>query len=498
MAPVHPAHGHRRAPEAATPNAATPIAAATPPAGAAGLPPDLECAELAVPLDYADPDGARIVLGLNRLRATDPHHRVGSLVFNPGGPGGSGVLLVLGEAFGVPLFSPALRERFDLIGLDPRGVGASTPIRCDPAIYNQTVSLFPRDEAEFQQLVAHNRALGESCLRMSGPLLAHVDTVSAARDIEAVRQALGEGKLNYYGLSYGSMLGAQYAELYPNQIRVMALDGALDHSLSETTMLADEATAYEQGFNRFVAWCAADAGCALHGQDVAALFDRLVAQAERTPLPAPACVAGTAPAPCRPLVTGDDIRINAQNILLFKEPRPDLGLPGWNGLAQALARAAAGDASALSTQSASGPEDPLYAGLAISCLDFPAESGNERDMAAKELLGRVLAPHLRGASQTWTVQLGCLGWPAPLANPPHTATVRGAPPILLVNATHDPSTAYVWAHGLMTQIPGSVLLTRDGDSHTSFFLPDPSRTRAAIDTYLLTGATPSPNSVYPD
>jgi pimeloyl-ACP methyl ester carboxylesterase len=474
----------------------SPADPATPFATPDASPPGLDCASLAVPLDYAHPDGPRITLGINRLKAKDSQARIGSLVFDPGGPGGSGGQLVAFAALGAPLFSDAVRDRFDLIGLDPRGVGASTPVRCDPDVYNRPVSLFPSDEAGFQQLLAHNKALGESCLRMTGPLLAHIDTVSAARDIEVVRQALGEGKLNYLGLSYGSMLGTQYAALYPDQIRVMALDGALDHDLSETSMLVDEATAYEQELDRFVAWCDQTAECALHGRDAGALFDRLVAQADRTPLPALACASGTAPAPCRPTVTGADLRINAQNLLLFKNPLPAVGLPGWNGLAEALVNAEAGDASLLATPMASGQEDPLYPALAIACLDFPAQSRSEGDLAAKEMLGRVIAPHLRGASQTWTIQTGCLGWPAPLINPPHAAAVRGAPPILLVNATHDPSTSYVWAHGLLDQLPSAVLLTRDGDGHTSYLFP--GHTRDAIDAYLVTGVTPAPNTVTHD
>src|SRR5690242_17734946 len=217
-------------------------------------PADLQCAELPVPLDYAEPGGGQITIGLNRLPATDPGLRLGSLVFDPGGPGGAGTAVVALAARGAPIFSPALRQRFDLIGFDPRGVGRSTPIRCDPTLWNQPVSLFPQDAAGFARLLAHNQALGDSCARLTGPLLGHVDTVSAARDIEAVRLALGEGKLNFFGVSYGSMLGAAYAELFPGNIRTMALDGALDHAMPPAGMLADEARAYEDALDRFFAW----------------------------------------------------------------------------------------------------------------------------------------------------------------------------------------------------------------------------------------------------
>ena len=205
---------------------------------------------MSVSLDYTQPNGERITIGMNRLPALDPEQRIGSLVFNPGGPGGAATEIVALEALGASLFTPAVRARFDIVGMDPRGVGASTPVRCDPGIWNQVVSWFPRDETSFTQLREHYRAFGESCLRLTGPLLAHLDTTNVARDLESVRAALGEGKLNFLGLSYGSQLGAAYAELYPENIRVMALDGALDHAQPASAMLADEAGAYEDAFDR--------------------------------------------------------------------------------------------------------------------------------------------------------------------------------------------------------------------------------------------------------
>jgi pimeloyl-ACP methyl ester carboxylesterase len=316
--------------------------------------------------------------------------------------------------------------------------------------------------------------LGDSCRAATSPLLAHVDTTSAARDVEAIRAALGEGKLNWLGLSYGSMLGTAYAELFPGRIRAMALDGAVDHSLSEPTMLADEAAAAEDGFNRFARWCRQEPSCPLHGQDVARVYDELVAAANRDPIPAPA--AGRT-------INGQEIQANTQGRLLFKGPT--VYGPGWPGLAAAIVKARAGDASDFLTF-----DDP--AALAIEGLDFPAQSRSFADLAARERLARAVSPHLGGSVQTWTVVAGCIGWPEPATNPPHRARVRGAPPILIVNATHDPSTAYVWALGLHAQIPRSVLLTRIGDGHTSA-LTSPC-VRAALDAYLIDRITPRPGA----
>jgi len=478
-----------------SPCAAPSATPGTPESDAPALPPELECATLAVPLDYGDPDGEQISIGLNRLMALDSGKRIGSLVFNPGGPGGAATEFITAEALGIPLFTLAVREHFDLIGMDPRGVGSSTPVRCDPDLWNAPVSRFPDDQAAFRALAEHTQAVGASCLELTGPLLAHLDTESAARDIEALRVALGEGKLNYYGLSYGTQLGANYAELYPANIRVMALDGALDHALSGISMLVDESRAFEGAFLRFAEWCAETIDCALHGQDVGITFDRLVQQADSEPIPAPDCEKSRF---CRSTVTGEDIRFKTQELLLFKQPLPELGLGGWNGLAAAIADALDGDASTFSATLAQSETDWSFPGLAIECVDWPTEIESYDDAAAAELLGQVTSPHTAGASQTWTILTGCVGWPVPLANPPRPIDVQGAPPILIVNAAYDPSTAYIWAHRLREQIEGSVLLTRNGDGHTSFGLPAPSRTADAIDTYLITGEAPPPNTVYND
>ncbi|MFC9324216.1 alpha/beta hydrolase [Kitasatospora sp. NPDC057015] len=453
-----------------------------------GSPEALQCASIQVPLDYAHPRGETITVTVDRLPATGAHP-VGSLFFDPGGPGGSGTQLVRAESLGFEVFSAATREHFDLIGLDPRGVGLSSPVRCDPALLNRQVPLFPTDEAGFQRLVEHNRELGRSCRRLTGPLLDHLDTVSAARDLEALRRALGQGPLNYLGLSYGSQLGATYAELFPDRIRTLALDGALDHSLSTTTLFKDEARAYEDSFRRFVDWCATDTSCALHGTDVGRLFDDLVAAADRAPIPAPECVeAGT----CRPAVTGEDIRFTLQGLLLFPSRRGDLAL--------ALQQARSGDASAFSQPVATGPSDEEMNGsaIAIECLDWPTPIRTLDDLRRLQRLGRTVAPRLGGASQSWTILTGCVGWPAPVVNPPRPAVVRHAPPILITNATHDPSTAYPWAVHLQRELPSSVLVTREGDGHTSYLARGVGRTRDAIDAYLLTGRTPPPGTVYDD
>jgi pimeloyl-ACP methyl ester carboxylesterase len=458
------------------------------------LPPTLQCGELSVPLDYARPGGAKIVLGFARLPAQDRARRVGSLIVNPGGPGGAGSQVVALEAAGRHVWHPALHRRFDLIGMDPRGIGTSTPVQCDPAAYNQPVSLFPRTPAEFQRLSTYVRGIGESCLRLTGPLLGHVDTLSVARDMEALRRALGDGKLNFLGLSYGAEIGTLYAERYPKRIRTMALDGILDHSISTRTVFADAAAAYEDTFDRFAAWCRRARSCALHGRNVSALFDRLVRRADRQPIPAPVC----ATEPCRPTVTGAEIRLNAFAPLSTKKSLPAIGSPGWKGVAAALAQADRGDASAFASHLATAPMDDPFPGLAVNCVDYRPAIRTYRDFAALRRLARTVAPHTQGANEAWRGVLGCMRWPVRVANPPHRLRIRGAPPILLVSARHDPMTPYVWARRVLRQVPRAVLLTRNGDGHTSSFLGPRSRTNQAIARYLITGRTPRPNAIYPD
>jgi pimeloyl-ACP methyl ester carboxylesterase len=456
-------------------------------------PAELQCASIQVPVDYAHPHGPKATVTVNRLRATGAHP-VGSLFFDPGGPGGSGTQLVYAESLGISVFSAATREHFDLIGLDPRGVGLSSPVRCDPALLNREVSLFPKGETGFQRLVARNQALGRSCRDLTGPLLDHVDTVSAARDLEALRQALGQGKLNYLGLSYGSQLGSTYAELYPDRIRTLALDGALDHSLFPRTLFRDESHAYADSLNRFFDWCAQTTTCVLHGRDAGRIFDTLVATADRTPLPAPTCAQSGA---CRPSVTGEDIRLTTQGLLLLPNPSP-ISPQGRNRFFLALQQAEAGDASAFSQPLATGPSDGEANGsqIAIECLDWQTPIRTLRDLQHLQRLGQAIAPRLGGASQSWTILTGCIGWPSPVVNPSQPIHARHAPPILITNATHDPSTTYPWALRLHQDLPSSTLVTRAGDGHTSYLAP--GHTRDAIDHYLLTTQTPPPGTVYDD
>ncbi len=426
------------------------------------------CGRLRVPLDWAALHGRTIGLAVARRPADHPRRRVGTLFFNPGGPGDGGVQYVVQAA---RVFSPARLARFDLVALDPRGVGASTPIRCGLPVFPAHLTLFPRTAREFERLHDYGARLGRSCLRRSGPLVGHVDTVSVARDHEALRRALGVQRVSWLGISYGTQVATNYAALFPHRTRAMVLDAALEHSGSEVSMLSTEALTAEDSFDRFAAWCATADTCALKGQDVGAVYDALVADADRHPLP----VRGALRA-----VTGEDIRMQTPAGLLFKEPTlfgPDRS---WAGLSRGIKAALEGDASMFALPPPRSAVT-LAERLAVGCMDYVSEVRTWAQMKQRLELGRRLAPHLQGASEQWDV-LRCIGWPVPAANPFRRLDVRGVP-TLIVNATHDPSTAYSWALGLAGQIRGSDLLTRDGDGHTSYFTS--TCARSAMEAYLV-------------
>ncbi|KAL2841938.1 Alpha/Beta hydrolase protein [Aspergillus pseudodeflectus] len=451
----------------------------------------LDCGELQVPLNWNQPQGPKITLGMARYRATLPGKRLGSIIYNPGGPGGPGSTSALSQALGMPSYTNGTVNHYDVIGLDPRGIGLSTRIKCDPHLFNKNVTLFPTTEQEFQALVAKNHAFGESCRNLTGELFYHVDTTQAARDLEALRIALGAERLNWIGLSYGTQLGGAYAELYPEHVGRMVLDGNLDHSQPETVILQTEVSTYEDTLNQFFTWCnttASDDECAFKGQNLPRIFDDLVAAADDSPIEAPGCTVGNITT-CRSPVTGEAIRFNTQG-LLSNEPQ------NWPILAQYLNSTIAGDATGLATRLATAEDDSLYPDLAIGCLGWRHDSASLSDILYKSQLGRYLAPHTQGATQSYRYQVQCIGWPAPLASPPHrlnqTAMAK-APPILLVNSYHDPETSYVWAQSFLAQIPTGVLLTRNGNGHTSYSLG--GEASALIDAFLVNGTLPMQNTV---
>ncbi|MFI7599156.1 alpha/beta fold hydrolase [Actinoplanes sp. NPDC049681] len=343
-----------------------------------------------------------------------------------------------------------MTQRFDLVALDPRGVGRSTPIRCRTPLRAPGVTRFPADHAAYDRLVAHNKAFADDCRRRNGSLADHLDLTSTARDFEAVRIALGEHKLDWYGIHYSTLLGRTYAALFPGRLRTMTLDTALDDTVPLVSRIADEATSAENAFNRFTAWCQAAATCALHGRDVAADYDALVARANAHPIPVP----GGA----QPPVTGEDIQAATQDYL-------NIAFLYWPMLATAITRAAAGDPTDF-TADPDDTIDPVQLQV-TACADSSATATYDQ-LAGLQRMLRQLSPHLGGAVRSWTALTGCLGRPVHRA--PATPPVTRAPSTLIVQSTHQALAPYAAGFSLAGQLPGSVVLSRDGDDYSMFLL----------------------------
>jgi pimeloyl-ACP methyl ester carboxylesterase len=433
-----------------------------------------QCGTIHVPLDWSEPHGDQITLAVARRPADRPGARIGTLFYNPGGPGDGGVKYVVGaDGFFSGVFSAEVKARFDIVAMDPRGVGESTPIRCGVPVVVKGVTLFPRNRAQFDALKRHSRAVGRSCLRDSGELARHVDTASVARDHEALRKALGVRQVSWLAISYGAQIAANFAALFPDRNRVVVIDSALDHSGSETAMSAEGIAISEDAFNRFTTWCRTDRSCALRGRNVPRLYDLLVRRATAHPIRVDGAV--------RP-VSGEDIVMATAPMLTLKEPSiygPDAS---WAGFSRALAAALAGNAVAFAIPV--GYDDPARG--ANACLDYNLDVHTWPQMQRRLDFARQLAPHLHGGSEIWQI-LNCIGWPIPPANPLHRLDVRGIP-TMIVNATHDPETSYRWAHELAAQIRGSVMVTRIGDGHTSYYTSSCARTR--IDAFLVSRHAP--------
>jgi pimeloyl-ACP methyl ester carboxylesterase len=422
-------------------------------------PPGAECATLSVPVDRAHPDGPGLDLAVARRKATDPGARIGSMVFGPGGPGDSGVEMVVDR---ISRFSPEVRRRFDIVSFDPRGVGGSNPVTCSSDLLAQRPSPELKSQADFDATLAYNRRLRADCRARTGPVFDHLDTAQTVRDLDALRAALGERRLTFHGSSYGTLLGAQYAETYPRRVRAIVLESVMDHSVPTTRdFLRSGAAAAEDSFQEFVKWCDGTADCALHGRDVRAVWQGLLAQAGRGELEDPA-KPGTA-------LSSSDL---VNKIAFRKFYKAD-----YAGLAREIAGMDASRPMPASPTSAA----PLPAATPVFCSDWHLPVRDYQEYASLVAMMHRTAPdlpHLLPLHMT----AACLG--APATNPQHRLDAPGAPPILLANALHDPATGYPWAVSVARQLGRSgVLLTYEGQGHGS--VTSGPCMEEAVDGYLI-------------
>ncbi|KAK4943400.1 hypothetical protein LTR10_017074 [Elasticomyces elasticus] len=448
-----------------------------------------------VPMDWSDPLGQKITLDIARFQ-TNSTSKKGSLFVNPGGPGGPAQEFCYLQATGVGYFSDNLMESFDLICPDPRGVGVSSRVQCDSDLWQQTPSYFVNDEASFQDVLNFNKKLGASCLNMTGPLLGFVDTTSAARDLDAIRIGLGEAKLNWLGFSYGTQLGAAYAELFPQNVRAMALDGVVNHAESAVDSLVLSAWAMEDEVTRLLAWCNANSSCAFHNEsgDAAVAWDAMIANANKSPIPAPGCLAtsnSSSAGTCKANVTGYEIIFNMENH--FQSPSQ------WPKYSQAIKEAMDGNATILSTPIPVSSSALDFPNLAIGCLDWQMNASTFEQHITIQRLGEAMFPHTLGSSMFLQFATTCVGWPFEVTNPQHwlnSTQMAKAPPILIAQSTNDPATPLPWAYGVAAQIPSHALVTRVGDGHTSYGTS--LKMQAIMDAYLVNLTIPAPNTIVID
>lgn len=432
-----------------------------------------QCGTVLVPLDYAQPGAGRLQLAVVRLAALDSAHRIGSLVVNPGGPGESGTDFVRDGA--QILFSKEIRQRFDIVGFDPRGVNLSSPVRCvDDLEHFLAFDLTPDTPAELAALLEGERTFAEGCQRRNGDLLPFLGTENVARDLDRIRAALGDAKLTYIGFSYGTLIGSLYAQAFPERIRALVLDGVVDPTLDLAHLREAQAVAFEGALKRFLADCARNTTCAFyHGGKPGPALDALMRRIEKEPLPV------TSIRDKRDV--GPGYAWGAVLGALYARQT-------WPILAEALATAEQGDGSLLlllsdplNGRSANGGYSNLVdANRAVTCLDFPGP----RDPAAYEAEAKRWAreaPHF-GALVAYS-SIGCAFWPVPPGRQPAAVSAPNAPPIVLIGTTGDPATPYAWAVALNHQLSSSVLITRKGEGHTGYAFS--ACVQAAANAYLL-------------
>lgn len=439
---------------------------------------NMQCTKVKVPVDYANPQGDSLELAAVKLPATG--NAIGSILVNPGGPGGSGYDMVSQSS---SLFSAKLRSAYNMVGFDPRGVKRSAPVTCisdaDQDKERQTDYDLQTDAgvAAFEKQNTNDIA---QCKQNTGAVLGFVDTISSAKDLDILRAVVNSAKLDYLGFSYGTKLGATYAELFPAKVGKFVLDGALDPTLTIETLGMGQAKAFEAAINSWAENCAQAKGCPFRGtpEQIVQQVRDLNAQYEKTPQKTKD----------GRLLTGSGFS-SALSLAMYST---DL----WSVLQARLTDAANGDPNGMmDLADYAADRDPntgkyssntAFAFTAINCLDYQMDT----DISA--LRAESLA--LQAASPTFGKYLGysgltCKNWPYQSVAKPHPISAQGTGPIVVIGTTRDPATPYPWAQALRKQLAAGVLVTWDGDGHTAYGRSN-SCIQNAVDGYFVDGKTP--------
>ena len=437
-----------------------------------------QCSTAKVPVDYAKPTGDTFTLSLIRLPATDKAHRIGSLLTNPGGPGGSGVEFVRSSA---RAFGTDIRSRFDIVGFDPRGVGKSDPVRCNTTAQLDdffATDASPDDPQEVDTLVGKSKSFADTCKSKSKEL-PYVGTTSAAHDMDVLRAALGDKKITYYGASYGTYLGASYAEQFPQNIRAFVLDGAVDPKESSTETLVEQSKGFETALKAFSSDCVKRPDCPL-GKTTDEALAKITAFQKQVDQ--------------QPLSNTRDSRKVTESWATMGIALPLYVKTLWPTLRQALSKAINEHDGTqllfLADQLVERDVDGSYsnqtdANMAVNCVDKPNRDLQTYEKSVNEAAKQ--SPHF-GPFVVWG-GLPCVYWPVQTHQQPHPITAKGSAPILVIGTLRDPATPYKWAQSLAAQLENGRLLSLNGDGHTAYLQGNPCITEAT-DRYLTTGEPP--------
>ena len=461
----------------------------------------LDCATVEVPLEYSDPDGEQIPLAVTRHRATDPDRRIGSLFINPGGPGvpATETVAAIDPDSAASLVSPDVIERFDVVGMDPRGVGESGAVRCLTDEQRADQAVEDRDPnvpggKRFGRLLADARTFTDGCLDHQSPeFLASLSTDNVVRDLDQVRAALREDQITFYGASYGTVVGAMYATLFPERVRQMVIDAPVDTSLwlNDPLRLLDEvAVSNEETLDAWFETCRAEGAdvCPFGDGDPEAALDTLIAELEAEPLEVPPTEGVTPGGTLDGAMALESVRLAAGHRSL------------WPLLTAGLTAAQQGDGTPLHFLLAQATVAPFGAPFAtlqephtgVRCADWPAlDKLSEHHAAAK----RITAREDRLGSRAAYSALNCALWPVENEDRfTGELTGAGAPPILVVGGRLDNVSPYHWAQAMTERLEGAVLLTREGVAHTSYRTSGPC-IDDAVDAALIDGVLPAAGTV---
>jgi pimeloyl-ACP methyl ester carboxylesterase len=402
-----------------------------------------ECAHPTVPLDYRKPNGEQIELSVSRAPATGD--RIGALFVNPGGPGASGIDFASALATILP---SQINERFDIVGFDPRGVGESTPVDCgvdatDLYAVDPTIET-PEDR---QALLDISEAYVDDCAIKFGAELPFVSTRDVAKDMDTIRAAMGDDQLSYLGFSYGTAIGQVYADLFPDRVRSMVLDGVLELGPSGLELAAEQAAGFETALARYVEFCDGAGGCETSGNALGAV-EQVLALAEQP---------GGIPAPNADRPAGPGEANLGISLALYSQSL-------WTDLDGALAAALGGDGSQLvdlADQYIGIGDFEIY--FAVNCMDFAWPTGDANAFLSAAKQTAVTSPHFGEALVNDYIR--CVDWPV-APNPLDPVTAPGTPPILVISTTGDPATPYQAGVTVAHRLESGVLITNEGDGHT--------------------------------